>query len=665
MKIAIAQLNPIIGDLNGNAKQILVAARQAEQQDVRLLLTPELSLCGYPPRDLLLDSSFVSQMGVTLQQLAAELPSQMAVLVGCVQPNERSLSVGGKPLHNSIALLQQGKIQQIFHKRLLPTYDVFDERRYFEPGLEANSLVLEAVGSRESGVGEESRGAEGQRGRGAIINNQPSTINHQQSTDYQLPIPHYSLLTAHYSLKIGVTICEDLWNDEEFWGRRSYAIDPIDDLIQQGVDLVVNLSASPYSANKQQVREAMLQHSAMRHQIPVLYANQVGANDDLIFDGCSVGFNRAGKMVCRARAFEADLSIVEYDEQARDLQPSHITPMPATQDEEIWQALVLGVRDYTRKCGFSKVVLGLSGGIDSSLVAAIATAALGKENVLGVLMPSPYSSEHSVQDALQLSKGLGISTQIIPIGELMQSYDKALEPLFAGTSFGIAEENIQSRIRGNLLMAIANKFGYLLLSTGNKSEMAVGYCTLYGDMNGGLAAIADVPKTRVYSICRWLNSRAEGTEEGKRAEEQESRGAEEQLPTNYQLPTPDSPLPIIPENVINKPPSAELKPGQLDQDSLPPYEILDDILQRLIQERQSAAEIVAAGHDAAVVDRVVQLVVKAEFKRRQAPPGLKITDRAFGTGWRMPIANKWVSRSTISASEVVSQAALSPSLPPR
>ncbi|MGL5926148.1 NAD+ synthase, partial [Chroococcidiopsis sp.] len=517
MKIAIAQLNPIIGDLNGNAKQILVAARQAEKHDVRLLLTPELSLCGYPPRDLLLDPSFVSQMGVTLQRLAEELPSQMAVLVGCIQPNERSLSAGGKPLHNSVALLQHGKIQQIFHKRLLPTYDVFDEYRYFEPGLEANSLVLEEVGSRESGVG----------------SRKEATVIH------------------HAPLKIGVTICEDLWNDEEFWGRRSYAINPIDDLIRQGVDFVVNLSASPYSANKQQIREAMLQHGSMRYQIPVLYTNQVGANDDLIFDGCSVGFNRAGEMVCRARAFETDLLIVEYDEQAGDLQPSKIAPTPANLDEEIWQALVLGVRDYTRKCGFSKVVLGLSGGIDSSLVAAIATAALGKENVLGVLMPSPYSSEHSVHDALELGKNLGIQTQTIPIGELMQGYDKTLEPLFAGTPFGIAEENIQSRIRGNLLMAVANKFGYLLLSTGNKSEMAVGYCTLYGDMNGGLAAIADVPKTRVYSICRWLNER--GEESGVRSEG---------VNTNYQLPITNYQTEIIPENVINKPPSAELKPGQ-------------------------------------------------------------------------------------------------------
>jgi NAD+ synthetase len=618
MKIAIAQLNPTIGDLAGNAQQILAAAQQAEKQGVRLLLTPELSLCGYPPRDLLLDPSFVSQMGTTLQRLAQELPPQMAVLIGCVQPNKRSLSYGGKPLFNSIALLQQAQIQQIFHKRLLPTYDVFDEHRYFEAGLEANCLVLEAVVGAHSCA--------------------------------PLPIPH--------SLKIGVTICEDLWNDEEFWGRRSYAINPIDDLIGQGVDLIVNLSASPYSVNKQQVRESMLQHAAVRHQIPVLYANQVGANDDLIFDGCSVGFNRAGNMVCRARAFETDLLIVEYDKSTKDLQPSQIAPMPANRDEEIWQALVLGVRDYTRKCGFSKVVIGLSGGIDSSLVAAIATAALGKENVLGVLMPSPYSSEHSVKDALELGKNLGIQTQTIPIGELMQGYDRTLEPLFAGTSFGITEENIQSRIRGNLLMAIANKFGYLLLSTGNKSEMAVGYCTLYGDMNGGLAAIADVPKTRVYSICRWLNSKAGG------AGYVEEVGGDD---SNYPLPITHYQTEIIPENVINKPPSAELKPGQLDQDSLPAYEILDDILQRLLQNHQSAAEIAAASHAPAVVDRVVQLVVKAEFKRRQAPPGLKITDRAFGTGWRMPIANKWVSNSTIPSSEVMSQSQTlsSASRPPR
>jgi len=582
MKIAIAQINPTIGDLTGNVHQILTAAEQAANQGVRLLLTPELSLCGYPPRDLLLDPSFVEAMATALQQLAQDLPLQLAMLVGCIERNEESLAFGGKSLFNSIAWLEQGKIQQIFHKRLLPTYDVFDEHRYFEPGLQVNSFTLD-------------------------------------------------------NIHIGVTICEDLWNDEEFWGKRSYAVNPIADLAQLGVDLIVNLSASPYSVGKRQLREAMLQHAAVRYQTPILYANQVAANDDLIFDGCSVGFNRVGEMIFRARAFETDLVVVEFDEQQRDLQLSLVAAMP-DEDEEIWNALVLGVRDYARKCGFDKVVIGLSGGIDSSLVAAIATTALGQNNVLGVLMPSPYSSDHSIQDALELAKNLGIQTHTLPIGELMQAYDLTLAELFAGTPFGLAEENIQSRIRGNLLMAIANKFGYLLLSTGNKSEMAVGYCTLYGDMNGGLAVIADVPKTRVYSLCRWLNARG-----------RESRESLHPTPVGKQAPYFRE---IIPENILAKPPSAELKPGQVDQDSLPPYEILDDILQRLIHNHQSAAQIVAAGYDPVVVDRVIQLVARAEFKRRQAPPGLKITDRAFGTGWRMPIANKWVSVSTYQAETI-------------
>lgn len=554
MKIAIAQLNPIIGDVPGNAQRILEIAQQAASNGVRLLLTPELSLCGYPPRDLLLDPSFVEAMGITLQQLARDLPANLAVLVGTVIENQQAQVTGGKSLFNSIALLAEGQVKQLFHKRLLPTYDVFDERRYFEPGLQANYFTLD-------------------------------------------------------NINVGVTICEDLWNDEEFWGKRSYAINPIADLAILGVDFIVNLSASPYTASKQGLRETMLTHSAVRFQKPVIYANQVGGNDDLIFDGRSFALNRQGEIICRANGFEIDLVEVEFDKALGDLQSGSVSPAYESEDEEIWQALVLGVQDYARKCGFSKVVLGLSGGIDSALVAAIASAALGKENVLGVLMPSPYSSEHSISDALALGKNLGIKTDILPIGELMQGFDQTLAELFAGTEFGIAEENLQSRIRGNLLMAIANKFGYLLLSTGNKSEMAVGYCTLYGDMNGGLAVIADVPKTRVYSICHWLNRHRE----------------------------------IIPENVLTKAPSAELKPGQVDQDSLPPYEILDDILQRLIHNHQSAAQIVAAGHDTLIVDRVIQMVARAEFKRRQAPPGLKITDRAFGTGWRMPIASKWVA----------------------
>ena len=558
MKIAIAQLNPTIGDLAGNAEAILKAAQTAAAEGARLLLTPELSLCGYPPRDLLMHPDFVEAMATTLERLAKSLPPKLVALVGTVVVNPRSTTEGGKPLFNSSALLADGQVQQLFHKRLLPTYDVFDEDRYFESGQQANRFELDGA-------------------------------------------------------TIGVTICEDLWNDEEFWGKRSYAINPISELAQMGVDFTVNLSASPYTVGKQGLREAMLKHGASRFSQPVIYANQIGSNDDLIFDGNSVAVDRQGTLICRARAFETDLVCVEFDSTSRNLvaagdSPGNsIAPAPETEDAEIWAALVLGVRDYARKCKFSKAVIGLSGGVDSALVSAIAAAALGPANVLGVLMPSPYSSSHSIHDALDLAANLGILTQTLPIDDLMQGYDQTLADCFAGTEFGIAEENIQSRIRGNLLMAIANKFGHLLLSTGNKSEMAVGYCTLYGDMNGGLAVIADLPKTRVYSVCEWLNR------EGER----------------------------IPSHILTKAPSAELKPGQMDQDSLPPYEVLDDILIRLIHNHQTPDQIVAAGHDRPIVNKILKLVMRAEFKRRQAPPVLKITDRAFGVGWRMPIATGW------------------------
>ncbi|MDB9546894.1 NAD+ synthase [Dolichospermum circinale] len=554
MKIAIAQINPLIGDLSGNAQKILEMSQQASLTGVRLLLTPELSICGYPPRDLLLNPSFVVAMNQTLQKLAEDLPANLAVLVGTVVKNSQARITGGKNLFNSMALLENGKIQQFFHKRLLPTYDVFDEHRYFEHGLEVNYLIVD-------------------------------------------------------HLKIGVTICEDLWNDEEFWGKRSYPINPINDLADLGVDLIVNLSASPYTVGKQNLREAMLKHSAINFQKPIIYTNQVGGNDDLIFDGHSFAVNKQGEIIARGQGFVSDLITVEFNANHKDLVLGNISPVYESEEAEIWDALVLGVKDYVHKCRFSKVLLGLSGGVDSALVAAIATAALGKENVIGILMPSPYSSEHSISDALALAENLDIQTEILPIGELMQTFDQSLNDLFAGTEFGIAEENLQSRIRGNLLMAISNKFGYLLLSTGNKSEMSVGYCTLYGDMNGGLSVIADVPKTRIYSLCQWLNSHHQKE--------------------------------VIPVNILTKAPSAELKPGQVDQDSLPAYDILDDILDRLLHQHQSAAEIVIAGHDPVVVDKVLQLLSRAEFKRRQAAPGLKITDRAFGTGWRMPIASSW------------------------
>jgi NAD+ synthase (glutamine-hydrolysing) len=542
MKIALAQLNPIVGDLQGNAAQIIAAAQGLD--DVQLLLTPELSLCGYPPRDLLLDPGFISAALERLQRLAIELPPALAVLVGLPTPAGQI----GKPLHNSIALIRHGEVEEMFHKQLLPTYDVFDENRYFQAGIGRN--YFEVAG-----------------------------------------------------LRVGVTICEDLWNDADFWGKQDYLINPIEQLADQQVDLIVNLSASPYTVGKQQVREAMLQHLAQSYQQPIVYVNQVGANDDLIFDGGSMAFDCQGQLVARSKSFQPDSLLIEFTE---DLQLSTIQPLNTNSDAEIWAALVLGVRDYATKCGFQKALLGLSGGIDSALVAAIAVAALGAERVLGVLMPSPYSSDHSVTDALELAKLLGIQTMTLPIEGLMKEFDITLAPLFAKTEFGIAEENIQSRIRGTLLMGIANKFGHLLLSTGNKSEMAVGYCTLYGDMNGGLAAIADVPKTRVFSLCRWLNR--------------------DQV--------------TIPAQIITKPPSAELRPGQVDQDSLPPYDELDAILQGLVCDHRSIAQLVQQGFAPETVVKIAQLVKRAEFKRRQAPPGLKITDRAFGTGWRMPIASR-------------------------
>jgi NAD+ synthetase len=550
MKLALAQLNPTIGDLAGNAQKILAQAQRAQQAGADLLLTPELALCGYPPRDLLLDPAFIQALERQLQGLAQACPTGLGLLVGTVTANPEAQTQGGKGLWNSAVLLGEGQVQCRFHKRLLPTYDVFDEDRYFAPG-ETQGYFLWA------------------------------------------------------GLKIGVTICEDLWNDEAFWGQRRYAHNPLADLAQAGVDLVLNLSASPYSLAKQRLRQALVQHSAQRFQLPIVYANQVGGNDDLIFDGASFVVNCQGHLLCRAQAFAEDLIYLDFETTQGDFLAGPCQPYPEAA-AELFAALVLGVKDYLHKCGFSRAVLGLSGGIDSALVAAIAVAALGAENVLGILMPSPYSSDHSLSDALALAQNLGITTHTIPIEPAMATYDQMLAPLFQGMPFGLAEENIQARIRGNVLMAIANKFGHLLLTTGNKSEMAVGYCTLYGDMNGGLAVIADLPKTQVFKLCHWLNRDRE----------------------------------VIPANILSKPPSAELKPGQVDQDSLPPYEILDQILEHFIHHHQSRQAIIQAGFEPETVHRVAQLIRRAEFKRRQAAPGLKVTDRAFGSGWRMPIAMK-------------------------
>jgi len=545
MRIALLQVNPTVGDLTGNARLILDALSAAGQSGAALAVTPELSLVGYLPRDLLLDGDFVRRSWDVLGDLARDAAGLPPVLVGLPEPNS---SDEGRPLFNSAALLRGGRVDHRFRKALLPTYDVFDEDRYFEPFHGAQ--VLDIGGRR-----------------------------------------------------LGVSVCEDIWNDRDYWKRRRYHHDPIEELVVAGATAVVNLSASPFTVGKQQRREEMLGNMARRHAVPVVYVNQYGGNDDLVFDGRSCAFNAAGAPIARGRSFEADVVICDLDGGLPIAPPADVDA-----ESEIWRALVLGTRDYVRKCGFSHVVLGLSGGIDSALTAAIAVEAVGAANVLGVLMPSPYSSRGSIDDAKQLAANLKIETMLLPIETPMRAFGETLHDAFAGRPAGVAEENIQARIRGVLLMALSNQRGAMLLTTGNKSELSVGYCTLYGDMSGGLAVIADVPKTMVYRVARWRN---------------ESIGRSE-----------------IPESSLTKAPSAELRPGQTDQDSLPPYAMLDDILQRHIERHQPAEEIIAAGFDAETVTRVLKLVRLAEFKRKQAAPGLKVTDRAFGTGWRMPIAKK-------------------------
>ncbi len=557
MRIGLAQINPIVGDLQGNAQKIL---EQAE--DLDLLITSELALCGYPPRDLLLDASFVAAIERTIEELAQKLPPRLTLLLGAVSRAEPNLP--GKPLWNCAFALQNQQVQHIFPKQLLPNYDVFDEQRYFRSG---NKLNI------------------------------------------------FDLTKEQQTIKIGVTICEDLWNDKELFVPL-YDRNPVAELAQASIDLLVNLSASPFTIHKQQFREKIVKHHAQKYQIPIVYVNQVGGNDDLIFDGHSIAVNKKGEIVARAGSFNNDLLVLDFNLNHKDFLLPSIGNYNKILEQEVFEALVLGVKDYATKCGFKEAVIGLSGGIDSALVATIATEALGRNNVLGVLMPSPYSSDHSIIDAQELAHNLGIKTITIPIESLMTNYDQTLAQFFSGKEPDITEENLQSRIRGTLLMALSNKFGYLLLSTGNKSEMAVGYCTLYGDMNGGLAVIGDVPKTLVYRLCHWLNQSV-------------NHGFKNLVPGN-----------IIPLNILTKAPSAELKPNQTDQDSLPPYDILDDILFHLIDRHSSIDEISKLGYEEQTIHRVIQLVQRAEFKRRQAPPTLKISDRAFGTGWRMPIATK-------------------------
>jgi NAD+ synthetase len=543
MKFALLQLNLTVGDLEGNTKKIATAVRAAASKGAQMCIAPELSVMGYPPRDLLLQGGFVERANQALTRLAATLADACPVLVGIATPNT---SGAGKPYRNSAALLSGGKVADVFHKSLLPSYDVFDEDRYFEPADGPGILRMDGV-------------------------------------------------------RIAVTICEDVWNDSTFWDTPRYSRDPLSTLPEGGVDLIVNLSASPFVIGKQRIRQDMLAWTARRYGVPLVYANQVGGNDDLVFAGRSMAFAPDGRLFARGKAFDEDVLMVDTQACTGRMEDDDFTP-----ESEAWRALILGVRDYVRKCGFSRVLLGLSGGIDSSLVAAVAAEAMGPENVLGVLMPSPWSSDGSIADAEALATNLGIATRTIPIAPLMQGFDDALSGAFDGFERDVTEENIQARIRGNLLMAMSNKFRSLLLTTGNKSELAVGYCTIYGDMSGGLAVISDVPKTLVFAVCRWLNM---------------TQGRE-----------------IIPDSVITKPPSAELRPDQKDEDSLPPYEVLDAILERLVVQRQSPEDIVQAGFERDTIERVRHLLRIAEFKRRQAAPGIKVTDRAFGTGWRMPLA---------------------------
>ncbi len=552
MRIAIAQLDYTIGAFDANLEKMRHAVGEARRQGADLVLFSELATTGYPPRDLLDRPDFVEENLRQLERVAALSTEGPAVLTGYVEPNPGKV---GKPLYNAAALCVGGRVAGRYRKCLLPTYDVFDEARYFEPGGRAETLELGGV-------------------------------------------------------RLGVTICEDAWNDPDFWPRRLYSRDPVGELVGEGSQLLINLSASPFSVGRGHLRREMLSAEAAKHRRWLVIANQVGGNDELVFDGHSLVIDPTGAVVARARDFAEDLLIHDIPDEALHSRSCSagragvLRPVVEGAVEEAWRALVLGLADYTGKCGFRRVVLGLSGGIDSALTAAVAAEALGPENVLGVAMPTRYSSESSLSDAEALVRNLGIEFRVIPIDPIFQSYLDTLEPVFGGLEPDVTEENIQARVRGNVLMALSNKYGRLLLTTGNKSELAVGYCTLYGDMSGGLAVISDVPKTMVYEMARWLNREHE----------------------------------IIPENVIVKPPSAELRLGQTDQDSLPPYEVLDRILEAYVEQNRPVSEIVASGIDRETVREVVRLIDVNEYKRRQAAPGIRITSKAFGVGRRFPIA---------------------------
>jgi NAD+ synthase (glutamine-hydrolysing) len=541
MRVGFAQINTTVGDIKPNAEKILAAYREASRQGAQLVITPELALTGYPPQDLVFKSGFVPQTLEQLRVLHGEIGT-VPLLVGYVDFNPKKT---GKPFVNSCAVLERGRPIRKISKTLLPTYDVFDEARYFEPA------------------------------------------------DDQQPI---ELLGQ----KVGITICEDIWTDK-YLRHDLYHRDPVERLVGQGASVILNLSSSPFSVGKPALRRAMVTELALQHRVPFFYCNAIGGNDELIFDGNSFVIDKEGATTARLASFREQIAVVDCDA------PAIVeTAMPA--EEEIFRALVLGVRDYFAKCGFRSAVLGLSGGIDSAVTAAIAVEALGKENVTGVSMPSAYSSSGSLDDADRLAKNLQIERLVIPIKEPFEVLKSQFKEVFAGLKEDATEENMQSRLRGLILMSLSNKFGHLLLTTGNKSELAVGYCTIYGDMCGGLAVISDVPKTMIYRLARWINRHRE----------------------------------VIPVNSITKPPSAELKPNQTDQDTLPPYETLDAILQLCVEEQLDPAEIVDRGFDPEIVRWIQRRVDINEYKRRQAALGLKVTSLAFGIGWRMPIAQRYL-----------------------
>jgi NAD+ synthetase len=547
LKIGLLQLNSTVGDFAANRQKLLAAYAHAVSLGAEFVLAPELFLCGYPPRDLLQREDFVEANLTAL----AETAGKTGAIPLCVGFVDRNSERPGRALRNSAAVLQNGKIIWRTTKSLLPTYDVFDEDRYFEPAKKVEPFVF--------------------NGR-----------------------------------KLGITICEDIWNDEDFWPERLYRGDPVRELISQGAEIILNISASPWHDGKEKTRLEMLRRVAHDEKVPLAQVNAIGANDELIFDGHSVVLNSSGELLALGDGFAEEILVVDLKTTSNIQHPTSNIQFPS-REQLLFSALSLGVRDYVRKCGFKSVIVGLSGGIDSALVAAIAADALGAENVLGVAMPARYSSSGSLTDAERLAKNLGLRYEVLPIEPVFKSVETQLKKVFAGTKPNEAEENIQSRLRGVTLMALSNKFGALVLTTGNKSEMAVGYCTLYGDMNGALGPIADVLKTDVYKISRWVNRERE----------------------------------IIPADSITKPPSAELRPNQTDQDSLPPYEILDAILDLYVVKNLGKAEIIAHGFAAAVVNDVVNKINFSEYKRRQAAPGLKVSPRAFGMGRRIPVAQKF------------------------